>query len=924
MGHIIKKWNTKFDELIVGEKFDKVFKNLLRDYFTYGFKSKDEFSVKPRMLQDRWTIFCRIFSAEWEFIEEKRGRNQIVLKTVDRGAESPIDDLYFLHHLSTVGNDLNYLLDLDENVVFRKGALPEQLEKDSVKMNNTNNTVEDAIIRNWTTHLYEKEDFPVRKNIQLNIWSPDNRHINSGDRYKALTGRLRHLQKLGILGNLKYDPQKRNEWLKNQWELTYKNDNRSFHSELQREDYWYKSKLTLTSLAECETEERRKSFFQNFQNMCEFFSQYYPLGVIGVILARRCAELTDMDSGQLFKFKHNYFQKSLYDYNLIDLWTAIERENYCYIRYCHGVNQRTYEAVIIPLEIRVSVVNGREYVLYYDIRDQKIKTLRLEFIDNITVYAGVQAITCQKCVKNDSEEETTDLWTVEIHEDDVKEQLATARQMLPYIWGVETCSCAVRKDWQTQLRTYMMSLDQNEPYYIRQRLEKEKRKVSSQIGHIEKIECFPTKELRTRFRSYYVRLNGTYGIDEQGFSVGTDVSDMWNIYYGKKNFVSDEVPEKNKKATTAEYKLIVKKGKRVAATEGHGALFNQYFSIYTIILGNTVLKCAADKRLNFDQVLREELKENLSYANKETVKYLLEEAVENNLIVQQEDRYVTRFVADKTGYLSSLLPLTKVEARWLLTILEEPLAEVFLSKECIKQLKQFCKAHMPCKISPFLMSAINYYDRYQKKRGVTNEVKNLQILYEAMKSEKRVKITYRNQKGEKRTVWCSPAWLEYSKKDDQFRVYYVNDKIEKTMKIVVSRIINIEIDEQRNYDIEEQQETIKRFLESEILYLQIEFYEGNRNLPDRILTEFSLWKKTCVYDVNSGLFTMTLYYPKDDEKEILIRLLGYGPYVKIVQSDGNYIYEELKNRISTQKYIELIQLRPEDIYEQVEVYENER
>ena len=47
---------------------------------------------------------------------------------------------------------------------------------------------------------------------------------------------------------------------------------------------------------------------------------------------------------------------------------------------------------------------------------------------------------------------------------------------------------------------------------------------------------------------------------------------------------------------------------------------------------------------------------------------------------------------------------------------------------------------------------------------------------------------------------------------------------------------------------------------------------------------------------------MYLYYPKEDEKEILIRFLAYGPYVKITsEEDGNYVCQEIQRRIERQR-----------------------
>ena len=52
---------------------------------------------------------------------------------------------------------------------------------------------------------------------------------------------------------------------------------------------------------------------------------------------------------------------------------------------------------------------------------------------------------------------------------------------------------------------------------------------------------------------------------------------------------------------------------------------------------------------------------------------------------------------------------------------------------------------------------------------------------------------------------------------------------------------------------------------------------------------------------------MTLHYSSLDEKEILIRLLGYGPYIRIVADEDNYVLAELKERVVLQR--DLIQER---------------
>lgn len=122
--------------------------------------------------------------------------------------------------------------------------------------------------------------------------------------------------------------------------------------------------------------------------------------------------------------------------------------------------------------------------------------------------------------------------------------------------------------------------------------------------------------------------------------------------------------------------------------------------------------------------------------------------------------------------------------------------------------------------------------------------------------------------------------IEYSRRDDIFRVWYVHEQnAELKIGIInIPRIVRVEELVDERFDLKEQRKILDKLYDETMTSIQIEFYQGIKNLPDRILTEFSLWKKKCVYDPLSYKFTMTLYYSAVDEKEILIRLLSYTVY----------------------------------------------
>lgn len=164
MGIILEKSKLIFDELVGTSSFDDVFKNSIRDYYTYGFKSYDQNIKGSQSVKDRWKIFSKILGEKWYFEKRKKGRNQIVLKTMPSGTDNPVDDFYFLHNLSKIGDYLNYLLDMDRRSTFNgetKDLPVSQDELYSVEGNagtqNLENTnlVEYAIISNWIEKLQD-------------------------------------------------------------------------------------------------------------------------------------------------------------------------------------------------------------------------------------------------------------------------------------------------------------------------------------------------------------------------------------------------------------------------------------------------------------------------------------------------------------------------------------------------------------------------------------------------------------------------------------------------------------------------------------------------------------------------------------------------------------------------------------------------
>ena len=55
-----------------------------------------------------------------------------------------------------------------------------------------------------------------------------------------------------------------------------------------------------------------------------------------------------------------------------------------------------------------------------------------------------------------------------------------------------------------------------------------------------------------------------------------------------------------------------------------------------------------------------------------------------------------------------------------------------------------------------------------------------------------------------------------------------------------------------------------------------------RNAVERFLMEFASYEKHTERDVETGTLTVQLYYDKQDETELLIQLLSFGPVLEIL------------------------------------------
>ena len=224
-------------------------------------------------------------------------------------------------------------------------------------------------------------------------------------------------------------------------------------------------------------------------------------------------------------------------------------------------------------------------------------------------------------------------------------------------------------------------------------------------------------------------------------------------------------------------------------------------------------------------------------------------------------------------------PLTLLEKQWLKALLLDPRVRLFApSDEGLEDVEPL-----------FTPEQFVYFDRYTDGDSFDDPryVAHFQTILRAMRERRKLRIRYRGHRGLRHSYICIPYKLEYSPKDDKFRL--VTAERGKPLTINLSRIDSVALldpwDESEYRQPQEREQT-----------LVMELHDV-RNALERAMLHFSdLEKETEKLD--DKRYRITLRYRQSDETEILIRILSFGPVLKVVEPER--MVAQIRERLARQ------------------------
>lgn len=686
-----------------------------------------------------------------------------------------------------------------------------------------------------------------------------------------------------------------------------------------------------------EGKKANKDFEFHLQCLLDFYSKYYMFGEVGVFLLDRM----ENSSMSQFRLKHEHYMQALNDYNCIDLLYAIEQGKWCRIQYKHGMNGEKIELLCYPIEIRVGFRNGRESLVYYEPFKECYTTLRLEFIESI-YYCEDQEI--RQVLQKYDERYTNEFIDMEIE---------NARRSIKNSWGIST-TVGQQKNAMTPAILHKVKMriafDPKMEGFIRRRLQRECRLgqvvVNETEGYIDfEVEVTDAGELIPWVRSFYCRIISCEGIPEDRFEMKKDVEMMLqrikpNYEEKRKDLSSSMISQlklqKDRWQIPNEIQTVFPKG---TPAQIHSKIFHEIFSARYYIIAESLMQkyrynmsgdSFAEEKRN-KQIIRAAVKkcekqigENTGRNINGDVKALLEDP-QYGFVINKEnskesvndrkhsEKYnfyeLTGKILDmeEPAFYKDIIPLSEIEKRWLLSVLDDSKVDYFLNREEINAVKKsiqenvftdktfYDKAeHIHMEVLP--MKYVKCFDQYHIQDN-RKEKEYVMMLAKAIIDRKTVFIRYHTLTGKIKEGNYNPILLEFSKDHNRFQGYF---EISKTNKIVIFNLSNIQNveDTEEKFDIEQAKMNLQNYLNWQGLSTEIQFSD-EKNTADRILTELAPWKKKCTYDKNSGIYQLKIDYQKSDQLDLVIRLMGYGSTIQFKKEDDP-IYIETKRRLECQ------------------------
>lgn len=227
------------------------------------------------------------------------------------------------------------------------------------------------------------------------------------------------------------------------------------------------------------------------------------------------------------------------------------------------------------------------------------------------------------------------------------------------------------------------------------------------------------------------------------------------------------------------------------------------------------------------------------------------------------------------------MPLTTLQKQWLKAISLDPRVRLFGVE--FPNLDD---------VEPLFTSAdYHVYDKYGDGDPFEDEeyIRQFKVILAAIREDSQIKFEMVNRRGDTMFVRCRPVRLEYSEKDDKFRLITAGWRAVSTVNLA-------KIGSCVPYTGERQAIGEEKTIIYDTITVKI---CDERNAMERFMLHFAHFEKQAE-KLDENQYLVKIKYARDDEPEMVIRILSFGPMVEVLESDSfrNLVVEKLKKQLN--------------------------
>ncbi len=310
-------------------------------------------------------------------------------------------------------------------------------------------------------------------------------------------------------------------------------------------------------------------------------------------------------------------------------------------------------------------------------------------------------------------------------------------------------------------------------------------------------------------------------------------------------------------------------------------IYNCYYQIMRGILQNQTTYSLDDLRLF---VGKEGYEESLLHIIPKLT------SGEWNLLEKNNDIYISKLSED------FYVPLTNLQKSYIKAVLLDSKIQLFLDTTEIKTLLSLFQNVTPL----WYPEDIYYYDRYGDGDSYEDAAyrEHFRTILSAISKHQYLNITYKSKQDNILHQQYFPCHIEYSIKNDKFRLFCVNKNAQKPIDVLnLGRILDVKQLEHTEASLPNINDYIQLSYCKEPVRLII---HTHRNALERAMLHFANYKKN-TKKIDESTYECLIYYNHNMETELLIEVLSFGPMIEVVGSPR--FLKKLKERLKMQKHL---------------------